>query len=349
MKPVITGIDPGATTAYAVLDIDGNILSTGSSKELSISAVINEVYKTGKPFAAGCDKKTAPHLLKEFSAKTGAKIISPPEDLTVEEKTALANIRTRNSHEMDALASARYAFNTLRGTIEKAKLFSSKEGAEIDKILPLAVKEGINFTEAKAKLEKKEVIIIKQKTRQEDNTHKIIARMHLLGEQNNELKSRIAHLERAIQELSDRKIRRSRPNAKYDLQKLANTINEKEKEITMLKNKICLLEEFLCERENIVARKFSHLNNISTEDSIIIVENPQNFSGREAEKLKETLNYIISDKTAKIPFTIIKKEGLAIKETDKFALINRKELEKRAGKSEMLFRIVDEYKKSRDK
>ena len=55
-EPLIVGIDPGITTAYAVLDTKGSLIKLKSSKKLNLSTVINEILQIdGKIIAVGSD------------------------------------------------------------------------------------------------------------------------------------------------------------------------------------------------------------------------------------------------------------------------------------------------------
>ncbi|MFH1439572.1 MAG: DUF460 domain-containing protein [Candidatus Woesearchaeota archaeon] len=137
---IIVGIDPGTTTGYAVLNLRGNIMDIGSSKSYCLSSLIFEITKQGIPLIVGCDKKNIPHFVEDFAIKTGAKLISPKEDMKVLEKKDLISsyqshlknksfnnnnnnnlLKTEagNDHERDALASALYAFRRKRTLLEK--------------------------------------------------------------------------------------------------------------------------------------------------------------------------------------------------------------------------------------
>ena len=45
---IIVGIDPGATTGYAVLGIEGNLIHLYSSKQLDLNLLISETISHGK-------------------------------------------------------------------------------------------------------------------------------------------------------------------------------------------------------------------------------------------------------------------------------------------------------------
>src|SRR3989338_10502978 len=105
--PLIIGIDPGTTIGYAVINTDGELISIESSKDLSLSLLISKIINLGKIIAVGTDKKNIPSFIREFSAKIGARVIAPKEDIRVAEKQKLTeNFNTKDYHQMDALASA---------------------------------------------------------------------------------------------------------------------------------------------------------------------------------------------------------------------------------------------------
>jgi len=119
---LIVGIDPGTTTAYALLDLNGNLLDVNSSKNYDLGTLIKVIAEKGLPLIVGCDKKNVPWFVQDFATKTGAKVISPEEDLKVAEKKDIARLfkeKAANTHEDDAIASALFAFRRKRALLEK--------------------------------------------------------------------------------------------------------------------------------------------------------------------------------------------------------------------------------------
>ena len=124
---VIVGIDPGTTTAWAILAIDGTVLQIGSSKEVGISNLISIIASFGKPIIVGCDKRKTPKLISEFGRKCGSRVISPRNDLLLSHKRDLTSgYEVSNAHELDALASARYALKEVRPLITKIESFITR-------------------------------------------------------------------------------------------------------------------------------------------------------------------------------------------------------------------------------
>ena len=119
-KPIIVGIDPGTTTAYAIIDLKGNIIKLNSSKELDLNRLVYETFSFGKPVLVGTDKSKIPHLVELYSAKTGARAINPREDLKVDDKKEATKTRSfEDNHQMDALASALFVLRSVKPLIEK--------------------------------------------------------------------------------------------------------------------------------------------------------------------------------------------------------------------------------------
>ncbi|MFZ0005170.1 MAG: DUF460 domain-containing protein [Methanoregula sp.] len=104
---LIVGIDPGTTTAIAVLDLDGNILHLESSRQMNMSGVIEVLYRIGKPLVIASDVQEMPYSVEKIRRAFSAVSYTPRQDTSVESKLALtAGHPYENVHERDALAAA---------------------------------------------------------------------------------------------------------------------------------------------------------------------------------------------------------------------------------------------------
>jgi predicted RNase H-like nuclease (RuvC/YqgF family) len=133
MKPLsIIGLDPGTTTACAVLDLTGKVINLFSSKELPLSKIIEKVVMVSLPVITSTDKAKVPALVEEFSRKMGTKLVTPPTDLLREEKRKLIAEKemkiAENGHEHDALAAALYAYQELLPRLQKIERFILENG-----------------------------------------------------------------------------------------------------------------------------------------------------------------------------------------------------------------------------
>lgn len=133
-KPLlIIGIDPGTTTAFAALNINGELLAISSSKEYTLSALILEITQLGFPLVVGCDKRTSPSFVHDFATKVGARLIVPEQDMTVDEKQELVRqscSKLENEHECDACACAHFAFKKIRGLLGRIHTFAFEHHKE---------------------------------------------------------------------------------------------------------------------------------------------------------------------------------------------------------------------------
>lgn len=124
MEPVIVGIDPGTTSAYAILDLDGELVRLESKKHISTSEIIEEIIKIGKPVVIASDKSTTPSKVDKICSSVGAELFEPNQDLTQEKKKELG--QGNNSHEIDASASAVNAYNHLDKELRKIEQIASE-------------------------------------------------------------------------------------------------------------------------------------------------------------------------------------------------------------------------------
>jgi predicted RNase H-like nuclease (RuvC/YqgF family) len=124
-KPVIVGIDPGATTGVAVLDLDGNLLLLKSKKNLLHSEISRMIYDCGIPIIMASDKNPLPRTVERISASFPSKLSWPTEVLSRLEKLEMTRKFAEdekpwsNMHERDALAAAVFAHNRIKALVER--------------------------------------------------------------------------------------------------------------------------------------------------------------------------------------------------------------------------------------
>ncbi len=144
MQPLIIGLDPGTTSAYAILDISGDIIKVRSRRNMKLSVMIKDIIKYGKPLLAGTDKEKIPRTIKKFSLLTGAKIVSPEEDISVTQKKV--PIKTKNEHETDALSSAYFAYDKYKSKFKRIRNYLIKKDKIelLDDVITLVISEEIS-------------------------------------------------------------------------------------------------------------------------------------------------------------------------------------------------------------
>ena len=329
-KLLVVGIDPGTTTAYAVLDLSGNVVSINSSKNLGLNGLLNEVLNAGKVVVIGTDKAKIPSLVGDFSAKTGARIVYPKEDLKVEEKKSMVKeFKTENEHQDDALASSLFAFKRIKGILERIDAFvkeNKKENIK-DDIIDLVLTKEVSIREAADIIEnydKEEAKIIKnvieEKTLRQNDFLKLyrIAKRYekefmLLKKQNDNLKSHVSGLERkysyldpkAIATKIDKRFQRNILFKERNIDFLEKEIGRKNDEIRRLYGSIKKFNDILSnindvfvlkKLDNLGSAEFNrkqHFLNIAKND-ILLVDNPNIISNEVVGFLKGKVDAIIT-------------------------------------------------------
>jgi predicted RNase H-like nuclease (RuvC/YqgF family) len=110
--PVVVGIDPGTTTAAAVVGLDGEVLDVMSTRTADTAAVIEWVIERGRPVVVAADVAGMPETVEKIRRSFEAAGWTPDRDLPVDVKKH----RTRetgynNDHERDAIAAALGAYD----------------------------------------------------------------------------------------------------------------------------------------------------------------------------------------------------------------------------------------------
>ncbi|MFD1642421.1 DUF460 domain-containing protein [Halohasta litorea] len=109
---VIVGIDPGTTTAAAVVSLDGRVLDRFSSRTADTAAVIEWLIDRGRPLIVAADVTPMPETVEKFRRSFDATRWVPPSDIPVDEKVHRARDHEyENDHERDAMAAALYAYD----------------------------------------------------------------------------------------------------------------------------------------------------------------------------------------------------------------------------------------------
>ena len=109
---VLVGIDPGTTTAVALVDFDGRVLDVLSTRTADTADVVEWIIEHGRPVLVAADVTPMPETVDSFRRTFDAAGWEPDTDLPVDEKQH----RTReagyeNDHERDAMAAALFAYD----------------------------------------------------------------------------------------------------------------------------------------------------------------------------------------------------------------------------------------------
>lgn len=297
---LVVGIDPGTTLGYAALDLNKEVMALKSSKNFGLNELLLDITKIGKVIAVGTDKAKIPHLVQLFSAKTGAKIFHPNDDLKAEEKKKLTeSFETANWHQNDALASSLFAFNNIKATLDKIEGFveDNNKNSIKEKITELVLAKGLSIKEAASLIENKdseETEIIKKVVEENKMTQNDFMRLYriikrherenyLLKRQNNNLKNYVKALEKR---LNYAKKEHSEGISKKDSRNIKEILL-KEKSINFLQNRLNIAEEDI-KKSALDIKKLNCM--LSKCNSSFILKKLDNLGRLEFERKKELLN-----------------------------------------------------------
>jgi len=384
---IIVGIDPGTTTAFSMLDVNGNPLKIASYKNLGLSALISMVMPYGDIILVGTDKQKCPKFIENFAVKTGARIVTPKQDILVsEKKKLLKGIKTSNTHEADSLASAIFAYNKFYSLFKKIDIFLKKNNKaylsnKIKKIVltkKLSIRDALKLVE---KPTKRKIIPVKENIKEKEVAEKRRSLVYkklkslkntnmLIRNQNSELKKNL----KKIQEkqrflikktsilLSDKKAKEHLEFKEKKIVSLGRELKEKDKKINELDDEIKNLNSLILNiGNNVLAKKLDNLgyNELLTKnrilnikkDDVLLVDNPNIFSEKTVNTLKNRVDVIISKKKVSKKLTeelsFIDAHNLRISESRFFAIVDKKDFKREKGKINLLARIVQDYRKNR--
>ncbi|MBI2133562.1 DUF460 domain-containing protein [Candidatus Woesearchaeota archaeon] len=358
-------MDPGTTSSYAILDVNGNTIKTRSARQLDINTMLSEISSEGTAIAIGTDKKNCPSIIQKFSSKTGAKIISPHEDLAIREKLELTKGKEyRNEHERDALACAIKAYKELQPLLWKIdKTLKQSEKMHLrEKVTRLVITKKTSINNAierlseTPKIEEKIKQPVKPTNNKKTDTDKILSLKRtnqILKIQNTELKKALSAKQRAI---------KPKPRKDIILDSLWRVIrdykaaNTKLQESITITNKMISLAngKFILKKlGNLGSEEYSKKQFEINQGDIILVEDPNIISQSTIERIRGKVQLIIhkmptnSGISEKIGIRMISSERLRLLENDFFALADPNELEREKARGDLLSNIIESYRKER--
>lgn len=385
-KLLIVGIDPGTTTGYAVLDTDGNLLKTDSGKEIGLNTLVKDVSKLGRVVIVGTDKKKVPHTVISFSAKLGAKIINPNEDLKVSEKKEITkefSSKINDGHQNDALAAALFALKKLKPLMKKID-FITKNSPMKDDIADIVIRKNISIYEAikilqPEKKEEKEIIekLVEDRELNEKDFNKIYEKLKKLHNENKILKKYNTSLKLKIGSLESRLSSQNKSssfiNSRIDrifsfkenrLKNYEMAIMQKNRSMDFLRKDIKKLMGLLIgSREHYILKKIDTLGSSQFETrkmllnikqgDVLLVDNPNIVSDSTIKELEGKVDLIIHNKPvsrklrAELPFIFIDGSRLDIQDLGIIAAVEKSALEEEKRKNKSMEGMIENYKKER--
>lgn len=381
-KLLIAGIDPGITTGFAVLDIEGNVIKLSSSKQFDLNLLVSESIKLGKVVLVGTDKSKIPNLVYSFATKLGAKVINPEEDLKVNEKKRMIEwFDAHDEHQGDALASALFAYKSVKALIDKIDFFAKQNNKQNikNKIKELVITKRMSIKSAASLIEKKDepeqVIekVVTERKLEESDFLRLYGRMksleyelQLVRNQNAKLKNTAKIMENKIQREAKTDNFQTRADFREkSIRFLENLSKSKDIEIQNLKSAlekfnelISNINEFyvLKKLDTLGMQEFNFKNKILNirKNDILLVDNPNIVSNEVIGKIKNNIFVIVHKKplSAKIanslPFVFINAKNLSINEDKYFGFVYKKNFEIEKDKSGWVNKVINDYRHEKE-
>ena len=336
---LIAGVDPGTATGIAALTVDGECVLLGSGKELGEAEVVRRLANAGLVVVLGSDKRKGPGFVEKISARFGARLVLPAADLSLEEKRRLCSLvkaDPRNDHESDALASAAFAYQEVRGIIAKVRrqlsalLRMDAEYAVMKTVLTtdgLSIKNALELLDRPGRLPRREQPKrpVAQAPQEEKRPPSPEEHLHLRKE-NRLLRERMERLEAQVDSLGrkqegyreqlrsrvdDVKAKRLLAVKEDTVGSLRRTLKHREDEMRSLRKKLSQRDHVIAEASRVVVMK--RLKNLTRDEwqgkkavlmlqkgDIILVDDPNTASDDVLSEIAgrcETLVYLTPPKT----------------------------------------------------
>ncbi len=125
---LIVGIDAGMTSAYAILNLNGELVSLNSKRDFGINRFVCEICPYGRIIAIASDVAAVPKFVLDVAKKLRTTIIKPDKRMGMQKKRQIVKDfnkefieKTKNKHEIAALAAAIIAYKHFSSLINKIK------------------------------------------------------------------------------------------------------------------------------------------------------------------------------------------------------------------------------------
>jgi uncharacterized protein len=261
---IIVGIDPGTTTAIAVLTLDGELRKLHSSRTISIPEVIEMIAQEGRPLVIASDVFPTPNAVEKIRRAFNAVSSSPFEVLSAGDKIEFAApYGYSNNHERDAIAAAVSFYRKNKNKFEQIKkkippgVDASEAIAQVVRGKSVeAVISGLTRTEIKEphvqiipekrdedafqlreSIRKYEDIINEMRTRQEFLEKELFIRNEKIREFEELIRKQRSDVYKKLKKDKTIQIR------DMDIQRLQNKISEKNRKISELNERIHKLKK----------------------------------------------------------------------------------------------------------
>jgi predicted RNase H-like nuclease (RuvC/YqgF family) len=209
---VVVGVDPGTTTAVAIVGLDGEVLDVLSTRTADTAAVTEWIVERGRPVVVAADVTPMPETVEKLRRSFDAAGWAPDRDLPIDTKQH----RTReagydNDHERDAMAAALFAYDDHEDQFDRVAA-KVPPGQDVGPVVARVVAGGESVETALA--------AFRDDDESEEDDHEHDPREPTAEEK------RIADLERQVERLQDH------------VERLEETVAEKDAELDDYESKL---------------------------------------------------------------------------------------------------------------
>ncbi len=218
MEAAIVGVDPGTTSAVAIVNLEGEVIAVEARRDWSREEMTRFIADRCRPVIIASDVAALPSTLEKMAASLNAETWTPQRDLLVREKRKMAE--RKNPHERDALAAAKEARKEYGDLIQKV-LKTERPEEVFEKVVK---SEAPNIAEAlkervvEESVERREVDIaqlLAERDALRERRDTLEKRLGALAEENDRLRERMKKKEMFIEKLKKRK-----PSPTKEIEKL---------------------------------------------------------------------------------------------------------------------------------
>ncbi len=261
---IIVGIDPGTTTAIAVLTLEGELRMLHSSRTISIPEVIEMVAEQGRPLIIASDVFPTPNAVEKIRRAFNAVLGSPGDIITTEDKLEFAKpFEYSNPHERDAIAAAVSVYRRNRNKFEQIKK-KIPPGVDADEAIAAVVRgksvESVILELTKKETTQPEVERVRERTDEESRHFREVLRRYeesieemkkYQDDLKNELevkKDKIRELEELVKRQRERIYKEFKKEKEIrirdkDIAQLRTRVSESNKRISFLNERIHKLKQ----------------------------------------------------------------------------------------------------------
>ncbi|NYZ60288.1 DUF460 domain-containing protein [Candidatus Micrarchaeota archaeon] len=235
-------MDPGVYTAFAALNLKGELVASGCEKEASDERVVEIIRKVGVPSLIASDVNPPPSFVQKVAARFNVRLAYPVRSLTQEEKKTMGSF-IDDVHTRDAYGAAMKAYHAYENRLRQI------EGMEtsLDRdLLKHMVVQGYSLHNAELMLTRKEEKRVgaeeEKEVKKEGLEHKRDERVMRLAEENVNLrkaleyeKARIAEMEEQLKRAKNARVGEVARDS--EVRKLKERLERAERYIFFLKKK----------------------------------------------------------------------------------------------------------------